>query len=134
MTEVPLDEPTTPEAKKPGPVRRIVLWVVLGLIALVLLLFAISNMQTTVLRFWPLPFELEAPLYLVTLILLIGGFLLGHLLGWITQGRWRRAARSEKRRAEVLQAQLDALRQPRSPSELSRLPPSSALVSAQPTL
>jgi len=45
--------------------------------ALVIAWFAVSNRSTILLELWPLPGSLEIPVYLVVLIALLAGFVLG---------------------------------------------------------
>ncbi|MGH6988954.1 MAG: lipopolysaccharide assembly protein LapA domain-containing protein, partial [Stellaceae bacterium] len=62
---------------------RYVYWAVTALIALVLVLFAVSNRTGVSLTLFPVPAKLEAPLYLVVLVTLVVGFLLGEAAAWI---------------------------------------------------
>ena len=64
-------------------------WVVLGIVAVVLILFAVSNRQRVSVSLWPLPDLVEMPLYLVLLGTLLIGFVVGELTGWIGGWRWR---------------------------------------------
>ena len=82
---------------------RLVYWLITALLALILVIFAVSNRGTVVVTFWPLPATLEAPLYLVLLLALLAGFLLGELVAWINAGRTRRALRERNRRIEALE-------------------------------
>jgi uncharacterized integral membrane protein len=83
---------------------------VLALVAVVLILFAVSNRETVSVGLWPLPAFVELPLYLVVLGMLILGFILGELVAWIGGSRWRREARRSRRRIATLERELDAER------------------------
>ena len=87
---------------------RLVHWVVTIPAAVVLAVFAISNRESATVAFWPLPARIEAPLYLVVLLALLVGFLVGELVAWINAGRARRLARERRRRIEVLERELAA--------------------------
>jgi lipopolysaccharide assembly protein A len=88
-------------------------WVVLALVALVLILFAVSNRESVSVGLWPLPALVELPLYLVVLGTLLVGFFAGELVAWGRNWRWRREARRSRDRIAVLERELDAARAPR---------------------
>ena len=56
---------------------RLLGWLIGIPFALVIALFAVSNRAIVALALWPLPDTLEAPLYLVLLLALLTGFILG---------------------------------------------------------
>jgi uncharacterized integral membrane protein len=88
---------------------RFLFWIVLALVALILILFAVSNRETVSLGLWLLPGAvIELPLYLLVLGTLIFGFVIGELVGWIGSWRWRREARRGRERIAMLERELDA--------------------------
>jgi uncharacterized integral membrane protein len=87
---------------------RLVHWFVTLPVALVVILFAVSNRDGVTVTLWPLPVRLDAPLYLVVLLALLAGFLVGELIAWINAGRARRLARERARRIEALERELAA--------------------------
>ena len=96
-------------------------WVLVGLVALALIIFAVDNRQTVTVSFWPLPLEATAGLYLVVLLILFAGFLLGELIAWMNGRRWRREARQRARRIEELERELAAQSPPKEAArELTR--------------
>jgi uncharacterized integral membrane protein len=82
---------------------RFVYWIITALVALVVVVFAVSNRATVALTFFPLPAEVQAPLYLVVIAAVILGFLIGALVAWIAGGKRRSEARDLRRRIERLQ-------------------------------
>src|SRR5262249_51442902 len=60
-------------------------WIVTVPFALLLLSFAISNREAVTLGLWPLPFRIDAPLYLVALLPLLLGVLIGGLVLWFAR-------------------------------------------------
>ncbi|HEY5208462.1 MAG TPA: LapA family protein [Stellaceae bacterium] len=88
---------------------RFVYWFITALIALVVVVFAVSNRAAVGLSFFPLPAEIQAPLYLVVIVALVVGFLVGALTAWINGGKRRREARDLRRRLDRVQHDLDAL-------------------------
>jgi uncharacterized integral membrane protein len=88
-------------------------WVLIGLIALILIVFAVANRDTITLTLWPLPIALDAPIYLVVLLTLLVGFLVGELAAWMNGARWRREARRRAKRIEELERELAAQSPPK---------------------
>ena len=81
-------------------------WALTAVVALLLMIFAVANRGGITLNFWPLPVVLQAPIYLVVLIALLAGFLIGALVVWILAGRARRAARQRAHRIDELEREL----------------------------
>ena len=90
---------------------RVLYWLITALVALVCVVFAVSNRAGVTLTFWPLSFELLAPLYLVVLLTLLAGFLVGLLMAWVWSWSARRAARTNARRIAALERDLAAAEQ-----------------------
>lgn len=87
---------------------RLFHWLVTAPLALVLIVFAVNNRDTVTLNFWPLAVTLQAPVYLIVLLALLAGFLIGELAAWINGRRWRREARHRARRIEELEREIAA--------------------------
>src|SRR2546429_5373209 len=96
---------------------RLVFWIVVALVAAVLALFAISNREAVALGLWPLPFELDLPLYLAILGALLIGFIAGVGVAWATGRHRRREHRRRGRRIAALERQLAARGTPPSSRE-----------------
>ena len=90
---------------------RVLYWLATALVALVCVVFAVSNRAGVTLTFWPLSFDLAAPLYLVVLLALLAGFLVGLLVAWVWSWGARRVARQRARRIEALERDLAASEQ-----------------------
>jgi lipopolysaccharide assembly protein A len=101
---------------------KLIHWLVTLPLAIIIVLFAVSNRDGIIVTFWPLPVTLEAPLYLVVLLALFAGFLVGELVAWINGRRHRREARRRARRIEALERELDATQAKLPKSEATRLP------------
>jgi lipopolysaccharide assembly protein A len=97
-------------------------WLVTGPIALLLIVFAVSNRESVAVTFWPLPFFLQAPLYLVVLLAMLLGFLIGELVAWVNGRFWRRDARAKARRIEALERELAATQSQLAPAPPARIP------------
>lgn len=89
-------------------------WIVLALVALVLILFAVTNREAVSVGLWPLPSALDLPLYLVVLGTLVIGFFTGQLVTWVGGWRWRREARRSRERIAMLERELEAERMQRA--------------------
>jgi uncharacterized membrane protein YciS (DUF1049 family) len=83
-------------------------------IAILVLAFAFANRQSDVVSFDPFgslansAFSVEAPLFVLLILSMMLGVLLGGVAVWFGQGKHRRAARAHRATAEKLRAELDA--------------------------
>ena len=64
--------------------RRLAKWFILIILGIVLLVFMLSNRGAVTISLYPLPYEIDMPLFLV----FVAVFLLGLFFGGIV-GRWR---------------------------------------------
>jgi lipopolysaccharide assembly protein A len=97
---------------------RAVYWAGVIVIAALVALFAASNRETVALGLWPLPFLAQSPLYLLVLVSLLFGFVIGTVAAWI-RGRYRRRQLRECRRQnEALARELAAMQ-----AQLASSPP-----------
>lgn len=85
-------------------------WAVTLVAVVFLVPFAVSNREPVSLGFWPLPFLVDLPLYLLVLSLLLVGFVIGVAAGWLAGRRMRRELRRRRRRVEALERELLAAR------------------------
>lgn len=85
-----------------------VYWIAVLIIAAAVALFAASNAGTVTLGFWPVPYFATAPLYLVVLVSLLFGIVIGALAVWIRGGRRRRELRECRRQNAALARELAA--------------------------
>jgi len=77
-------------------------------IAVALILFAVSNRETVAVGFWPLPFLADVPLYLLCFLSLAIGALIGVAIAWMAGHRTRRELRARRRRIDALERELMA--------------------------
>lgn len=110
---------------------RLLSWLIGLPVAVVAALFAVSNKATTTFALWPLPFTLDAPLYLATLAALVGGFIVGGFIAWANQGGARRRARRLADRVYSLERELKEA-QARAAAAEKKLAEKSAPVSGEP--
>jgi uncharacterized integral membrane protein len=102
---------------------RLVHWVVTVPVLAVVTVFAISNRDSILVTFWPLPIAIAAPIYLVVLLALVVGFLVGELVAWLNAGRTRREMRNRGRRIETLERDLAAAQTQVQAQTQATLPP-----------
>jgi uncharacterized integral membrane protein len=96
-------------------------WGLIALVAFILIVFAVENRQTVTLSLWPFPLELSTGLYIVVLLTLLVGFLLGELVAWMNGRRWRREARRSANRVAELERERAAQSPPKEAArELTR--------------
>lgn len=90
---------------------KILSWVIGLPIAVLAIIFAVSNRGGVLVDLWPLPWEVTLPLYLLVLGALALGLVIGAAIAWFAGGSARARARREHRRANTLEVQLDQARQ-----------------------
>lgn len=95
-----------------NPAIKLISFAVTAPITLAVVLFAVSpaNRDFVPMELWPLPGTVEAPLYLIALVALAAGFVLGGTIAWAGElGQKWRAARAEKR-VEDLEREIAIMR------------------------
>jgi uncharacterized integral membrane protein len=78
---------------------RRISWVVTIPVTIIALVFAIANRAPTEINLWPLPWRATLPLYLVILLSLLVGFLVGAAIAMLSAGRRRHQSRARLRAA-----------------------------------
>jgi uncharacterized integral membrane protein len=96
-------------------IRKIVTLLILLPIALVIVLFAVANRAAVTVAFDPIAaqppmFAFSLPLFLLLLVVLILGVIVGGIAAWLRQSRWRRRARRLSAELKAARAETEALR------------------------
>ncbi len=76
------------------------------IIAILLIGFAIANRQETALIYSPIHEPLNVPLYLISLIFLAIGFILGGLIVWMNNAPTRKVKRQQRKTIKALEKEL----------------------------
>lgn len=90
---------------------RILSRVLVLLLLLLGILMAVSNTERVALSFWPLPYGVQAPLYLLIVAVLLLGVLIGLGLAWWAGRHHRRRAREHGKEARRLDREVIRLRE-----------------------
>jgi uncharacterized integral membrane protein len=103
------------EAKEAPMLRKIVTTFVVVPLGLVLVVFAVANRHAVTVSLDPFGSDAPAlsatvPLFIVILLCLLIGVIVGGVATWISQGRWRRAARRLDSDARALRIEREALK------------------------
>ena len=85
-------------------------WILTLPIIAIVTVFAVMNRQPVTLDLWPLPWEFATPLFLLTLGLILFGFVLGVAVMWFTGAKQRRQHRSVKRDLDNTRSDLHTLK------------------------
>jgi putative membrane protein len=72
---------------------RFLYWIIAIPLAVLIAVFAVSNRALVTISLWPLPFEVDLPLFLPIMVALLVGLGIGFAFEWLLQGKHRRAAR-----------------------------------------
>jgi len=96
-------------------IRKIVTVLILIPLALAIVMFAVGNRAPVKLAFDPFGsdppmFAFALPLFLVLLVALIGGVIIGGAAAWSRQSKWRRRARRLSADLKAARAETEALR------------------------
>jgi lipopolysaccharide assembly protein A len=92
-------------------------WIVTIPVTVVVVLFTIGNLTDVTINLWPLPWTILAPLYLIVLVCLLIGFIVGGVVAWVSGGRRRRRTRQIADHSAMLARQLDELRREQAASQ-----------------
>lgn len=84
-------------------------WIITLPLLAIAVIFAVNHRQVVPIDLWPLPMEVAAPLYVLVLVGIFVGFLIGGVLTWLSQGRHRRRARQRRYRVEQLERDLESV-------------------------
>jgi uncharacterized integral membrane protein len=112
--------------------RRIVTALILIPLAIVLVVFAVANRQIVTVSFDPFDtarpaFAATMPLFVLIIVLLIIGVVIGGMAAWLRQSKWRRTARRLDRDVRDLRDEVDGLKRTEGstnlPAPLERPPP-----------
>ena len=82
---------------------RFVARILLGVVAILAVVFALANREVVTVNLWPLPFDKPMPLYIAILGAVALGLILGAAASWPARERMRRRARAGERRAVALE-------------------------------
>src|SRR6476620_3502530 len=96
-------------------VRKILRALVLIPLAIIIVSLAVANRQNVVVSLDPFDrtqpaFSIVLPLYVLILILIIAGVVIGGIAAWLRQAKWRARARAAEARARDLKAENEMLR------------------------
>ncbi|MSO98381.1 MAG: DUF1049 domain-containing protein [Rhodospirillaceae bacterium] len=93
-------------------------------VAVVVVLFAVSNRSVVIVELWPFPVRIEAGLYAVILFAALLGFAAGAIGAWMGGGQTRRDLRAAKRRQRDMEQSLARMKEDlaaaRAKAELSQ--------------
>jgi uncharacterized integral membrane protein len=93
-------------------VVRVLNTVVAVVVALAVVLFAVSNRADVDITLWPLPYQVTVGTYAVVLLAVLVGFIAGLIAAWMAGG----AGRRERRQLRKDMRELEKAAKARSPS------------------
>ena len=95
---------------------RTVKIILLALILLVIVVLSLANRETVTLNLLPegmatlMPVSVQVPLFLVSLLSILVGMIVGYLFEWLREHKHRRRASQKAREAARLNVEVDRLR------------------------
>lgn len=97
---------------------RILYWIIALPVAVIITIFSVSNRDFVTLSLWPLPYEIDMPLFLPIILALVVGLVVGLAYEWLVNGKHRREARRSGNELRKLQAAVQEEKaKTQSPSE-----------------
>lgn len=84
-------------------------WLITLPLMVVAVVFAVVNQQTAQVNLWPFDIQLEAPLFLIVLLSIFVGFILGGIASWMAATRKRRRAKGDRARLRNLEQEVQNL-------------------------
>ncbi len=99
--------------------RRILRWIIGLPIAIVVIAFAVANRQWTRLSLDPFSSEspilsINMPLWALFIFGVFIGILVGWIVAWFANGKWRKLARDRRAEITKLQSELESAKMPQS--------------------
>jgi len=85
---------------------KIINSIIAAVVALLVILFAVSNREVVAVELWPLPYQLTLALYAVILLTVLVGFVAGAVALWLVGGERRREMRRLRRQVRDLEQSL----------------------------
>ncbi len=85
-------------------------WILTVPLAIVAVVFAVSNRAGATLNLWPLGISVEAPLFILVLGSALAGLIAGGFIAWFSAGSTRQRRRAAVHRAEAAERELAFLR------------------------
>ena len=104
-------------------------WVLTVPITVICVVFAVANQQAVTIDLWPLALSYTLPVYVMVLLLLLIGFLIGAAVMWISAGRLRDKARRNYYKASDLEREVTWLKRKQAQAEAQAQPSSRVPVS-----
>jgi len=80
-------------------------WIILFPIAVLLIVFSVTNKDATTIDLWPFPIMVDVPLFAVVFAALLMGVLWGGISTWLNGAKARRTARLKTREADLASAE-----------------------------
>jgi uncharacterized integral membrane protein len=94
---------------------RLINSIIAAIVALLVILFAVSNREQVAVGVWPFPYQLTTSLYAVILLALLLGFICGAVGMWMAGRRKRQELRRLRRQTRDLEQSLARLQMTAEP-------------------
>jgi len=88
-------------------------WIITVPLMVIAVVFAVVNRQLAEVNLWPFDIQLQAPLFLVVLLSIFVGFILGGIATWFAATHRRRRARGDRARLRNLEHEVENLQRAR---------------------
>ena len=89
---------------------RFLFWILIIPLGLLVISFTISNREKVLINLWPVPLELESPMFAVVLISIFLGFCIGAFISFVSTSRFRFSKSRLTQKIENLRGEESLLR------------------------
>ncbi len=89
---------------------RFLSWIIAVPVTIVIIAFAIANRGSVIIFFDPLPYQLDIAIWIVVIGAVIFGFIVGALIRWMFDYKWRARAKQGRKRTRALEQEIAGLR------------------------
>jgi lipopolysaccharide assembly protein A len=102
---------------------RTIKLILLALILIAIVLLALANREIVTVQLLPEPLDqvvaasVDVPLFVVGLVSILVGMVLGYILEWLREYKYRRRAAQKSREAEQLSRELDRVKKSGKPED-----------------
>lgn len=89
-------------------------WFIYVLLLIVLVMFTVVNARMVTLSFFPLPYEVDMPFYLVMLIVFLVGVMVSNMIAYGDKAVLRSGVRKKDKAIRKLEKEIESLRKEQS--------------------
>lgn len=91
-------------------------------LAIVIIVFAISNRTSVDFELWPFPYTVNMPVYVAVLGVSVPAFIFGGFISWVSGGKVRKENRKRAKRIKELEKQIAQIKKDTEKEQEQEIP------------